>query len=177
MPNDSQIQKAFDAFHRVVELQKAGIMWFLDMGKTLYEIREDKLYNYMGNGGFDTYRQFLHNPEIGFSEQSAYLYTSVYEFYCLKLGYGADEIKDLPLNRLKKLIPLLKDKTIAEAKAKVEESRGLTLGDFEAETSQEEQGDKPQVWLDPETRKWIIEFLPKYTLRVTDKTNGKNLLS
>jgi len=171
------VDKAFEYYQRVIELQKVGIDWFLEMGKTLYTIREEKLYNYMGNGGFDTYTDFLNNPEIGFSEQSAYVYTSVYEFYIIKLGMTAAELKEMPLNRLKRLIPLLRDKSVEDAKKLLEKTNGQTSKDFEKTIGEENIApDKPEVYIDTESTKWIIRFKPECVLKIINIRNGQNIL-
>jgi hypothetical protein len=176
MANDSQIQEAQLQYRRVIELQKAGIALYLELGKTLYKIREEKLYLYMGNGGFDTYRDFLDNPEISFSEPAAYEYTSVYEFYCLKHGYQLEDLQDFPLNRLKRLIPLLKNEQEPEkVKQQIESVRGQTSRDFEASISPIAP-DKPQVYIDKESLKWVIKFKPETTLEIINITNGENIL-
>ena len=176
MSKDEMIADAQIQYRRIIELQKAGIALYLELGKTLYNIREQKLFMYMGNGGFDTYRDFLDNPEISFSESAAYEYTSVYEFYCLKQGYTPDQLQEYPLNRLKRLIPLLKDKeNPEEIKKQIEDVRGQTSRDFEA-TISPIAPDKPQVYIDKETLKWIIKFKPEITLKIININNGENIL-
>jgi len=175
--NEVQVNKAFDYYQRIITLQKTGIMWFIEMGKTLYTIREEGLFKFMGDGGFDSYADFLNNPEIGFSDKSAYVYTSVYEFYVLKLQMDPESIKDIPLNRLKRMIPLLKDKTVEDAKKAIESTNGQTSKDFEKTVEENNiSPDKPEIYLDPENNKWIIRFKPECVLKIVNIRNGQDLL-
>lgn len=173
--NKVMIERAYEYNSKVVQLQKVGLAWFLELGRTLYEIREQKLYLYMGQGGYDSYEMYLANPEIWFKKSTAYAYTQIYEFYCLKMGYTADDLEKIPLNKLRRMIPLLKDKNVEEAKQIMDDSQGLSPQDVE-ETVRENLPEKPAVFLDPESDKWIIKFRLNTVLSIINIENGENLL-
>lgn len=106
---------------------------FLEFGYTLKRIKEEKLYLQMGEGGYDSFYQFLADPEINLNPNTALAYIRVYEFYVEKLGFKKEDLAGIPLNRLNQIKGFLEDKNKDEVKEWVEKARTLGRTDFEKE--------------------------------------------
>ena len=142
-------------------LRKQGEL-FLLIGKNLKQIRDEKLYRYLGEGGFDTFKDFLNNPEIGIRPATAYLYIRIYEYYIEQLKLSTEEVVQIPINRLMRLLPALKEKENNEAKQIVEEIQNLTSYDFDVVIGEKHlEVDKPLVYKCKVCGKWKIEYKPE----------------
>jgi hypothetical protein len=132
-----QNKEAFDYYQKLVFLRRKQGEVALEIGRVLKEIKEKKLYRYLGEGGYDDFFQFLSDPEISMNYNTASLYIRVYEFYVEQLKLNPDELASIPINRLNTLKSKL-EKT--ENKEEIEEwlEKAKTLGrlDFEKETEE-----------------------------------------
>lgn len=103
---------------------------FLELGEVLYEIKSKQLYKKMGDGGFDTWKSFLANPEIDLSVQMADIYVRIYEYYILELKKSKEEIQHLPILRLNRLLPKLENATPEEREEWLDKAKLLSYTDF-----------------------------------------------
>jgi len=170
-------KQAFEFFDLVQKARKDEARLFLIIGKALKTIRDNRLYLYLGDGGFDSFIQFLNNAEVGISQASAYLYIRVFEFYVQRLKMLEDEVIAIPLNRLQRLLPVIKNKEDNEAKQIIEETGKLTSYDFDKETKERKLVDakRPIVYKDKETDKYVIYFNPDDVKAIMDTKNGKTI--
>lgn len=130
----NQIQKqAFDLYSRVIYLKKKQGELALELGFTLKEIKDKKLYQYIGEGGFSSFEQFLANPEIGLKYNTAMAYIRVYEYYVEQLKLPKEEIVEIPFNRLHQLVGKIKDLPKEKQIEWVEKAKVLGRNDFEKE--------------------------------------------
>jgi len=128
-----QRKEAFALYQLTKNLLKEQRELFLDLGSVLSKIKNNQLYKEMGDGGFDTWRSFLANPEINITPSTADVYIKVYEFYIEKLKLSKDEVLDIPLvrlNMMKSKLEGLNDEDRSELLAK---ARTLSYEDFKIE--------------------------------------------
>jgi hypothetical protein len=130
----NQIQKiAYDLYQKCIFLKKKQGELALEFGMTLKEIRDKKLYQHMGEGGFDNFYQFLASPEISLNPNTALMYIRVYEFYIEKLKIPKEKLTEIPVNRLNQLKSGLENKSKDEIEEWIEKARVLGRKDFEKE--------------------------------------------
>jgi len=153
---------AWSLYKEVQTLLRRQGELFLLLGKDLKTIRDQKLYRYLGEGGFDTFRDFLNNPEIGIRESTAYLYIRIYEYYIERLKIPTEEVVQIPLNRLMRLLPRLKEREDEEAREIVNEIQNVTTYDFDVIVGEKQLDvDKPLVYRCKVCGKWKIEYKPE----------------
>lgn len=138
-------ETAFELRSRCIYLRKKMSELFLEFGWTLKKIRDEKLYLQMGEGGYDTFYQFLADPEINLNPNTAHAYIRVYEFYVEKLKLSREEIIGIPFNRLNQITNYLKDKNEDEVKEWIEKARHLGRKDFEEELHEHKIAKKPKI--------------------------------
>ena len=143
---------------------------FVHVGRILQIIRDGKLYRYMGEGGYDTFEHYLNNAEIGLQYSTAYLYIRCYEYYIQKLALQPDEVTKIPVNRLQRLLPVLKKMTDDAAREKIRQIAPLTNYDF-MKTVQEEKLEKyrPKMIRCKTCGGWHFEFRTDMLCECTDK--------
>lgn len=132
----NQIQKqelAFGLYQKAVDLIKSQRELFLDLGFVLSQIKNQELYKEMGEGGFDTWRSFLANPEISITPSTADVYIKVYEFYIEKLKMPRSEVLEIPLVRLNMMKSKLDGLDENERIDLIEKSKTLSYNDFKIE--------------------------------------------
>lgn len=80
-------------------------MNFLEQGKLLYNLRKNSLYREaIGDGGSDSWHEYLSQPEIGMSPTQANKLLNIYELFILKLQYSEEEIIKISVKTLNYLI-------------------------------------------------------------------------
>jgi len=134
---------------------------FFTIGKILKTIRDDKLYKYIGDGGFDTFRQFTSAPEINLTQPRVYFYIRVYEFYVEKMQISEAELEDLSAYKLFRLLPIIREKPKKEVMALIDTVRGLGVADTEKEINDHKlavKPDRPIIVPCPICSKWIIKY-------------------
>ena len=143
----NEVTIAFGYYKKVTELVKEQRGLFLDLGKLLSEIKEKKLYKQMGEGGFDSWHQFLANPEIDLSPNIAEVYITVYKFYLLKLNMPREEVMTIPLVRLNTMKAKLEHADEAERGEMIEKAKSLSYGDFMKEMVYHKVATEPKILL------------------------------
>lgn len=154
-----QTQEAWKFYLETQNLIKEQGRLFLRIGYNLKTIRDKKLYRYLGEGGFDTWSNFLENAEVSFRPQTARLYIQVYELYIDRLGFNQEDLEGIALYRLQRLMPPLREKTDTEARELVEQAREMTTRDFDLVL--QGQGftpEKPLFYRCKDCGKWKIEI-------------------
>ena len=126
-------ENAFKLYQRCIHLKKKQGELALEFGYVLKKIRDEKLFKYIGDGGFDNFYQFLSSPEISLNPNTALMYIRVYEFYIEKLKLPKEELIEIPVNRLNQLKSGLEDKTKEEVLEWIEKAKVLGRRDFEKE--------------------------------------------
>jgi len=88
--------------------------------------------------------------------------------YLLKLA--VEEVVEVPMNRLMRLLPALKQKTDKESIEIVQNFKTLTNFDFDKELKEKKlETERPVLFKDKETGLYIFEFSPVQVLRIVNK--------
>lgn len=133
---------------------------FLKIGQILKRIRDEKLYQYIGEGGNETFQQFLASPEIAIKRPTAYLYIRVFEFYIDRMGLSEEQVVAIPAYKLFRLLPLLKDKTKEEVSDVLDGVLDLGTKDTE-EVIKEKNLDpwkRPKLFRCGRCNKWHVNY-------------------
>lgn len=138
---------AFNIYQQIVSLVKLQRGVFLDLGKLLKEVKDNKLYKQMGDGGFDSWKQFLANPEINFKPVTAEMYIRVYEFYILKMLMPKEEVMEIPLVRLNMMKAKIENSDEEERGELIEKAKILSYSDFMKEMVYHKVKTKPKFIL------------------------------
>lgn len=161
---------AYTTYLELRQRMESMSLTYLEIGRLLKLIRDEKLYKYLGNGGYDTFLEFINNPEISISQGTVYNYIRTYEFYILKLDMNPDDVMRISTPRLIAMIPVLKDKTIEEAKEEILQMGALTHTDYlQQRTEKGYEQEKPNLYLDKLTNKYILEFREFNMLKIYNK--------
>lgn len=160
-----EIELAQKTYQQLLSALNAHNKSAVVIGATLKKIRDEHLYKQFGQGGNDTFIQFLNNPEVGMSQRSAYNYISLYEQLVERLGYSFDEVSVMPHSRMIEVIPTIKALPVPEAKDKVQEVVSLTTSDYKQHYKKENNMvQRPHMYL--EDNKWVIETASHNTQRL-----------
>lgn len=175
MDTSNAIQsRAYDLYKETIALIQEQATLFIRLGKSLKIIRDDKLYKYIGEGGFDTFQHFLNNPEIGLRQSTAYLYIRIYEYYIEQLKLSNDEVVKIGVTKLMRLLPVLKSKGDNEAKEIVTSIGEMTVFDADQEVKDKNlEIDRPKLFQDKATGKFIFEYKSEQMLKIINKTTGE----
>lgn len=173
--------EAYKIFNLVADLNRKSKSDSLRLGFLLKIVRDNKSYKYMGDGGFDTFDQFLNNEEIGIARSTAYLYIDLYTFYIEKLEMVEDEVAKLPIVFLRDAHKHLREKTIAEAKdtindyisrSEVNNPRRL----FEQAKDEKIIEDKPEIYKNSRGQ-FVIKFKLSNTAQIICEDISKDIYS
>ena len=167
---------AYDMYDLLQKSIREHAKLFLKIGRILKEIRDYELHKHIGDGGFDTFQDFLNNPEIAVKPSTAYLYIRIYEYYVDRLGLLEQEVIEIPVNRLMRALPALKKLDDDKAKEMITDIKYMTNQDYEIEVK--EKGldfIKPSIYKDKETGLYIIDFEEKDVLKIYNKTKREKV--
>lgn len=154
------IQKTpYDIYTELQACLKSQVGLFFRIGYLLKTIRDEKIYEKIGDGGFDTFIDFLNNPEIGLRQSTAYLYIRIYEYYFLQLKIPQQELIEMPISRLMKLLPALKKMPDEKAIETIQRIAPLTSYDYDVEVRENNlETERPKLYVDKESGLYIFEF-------------------
>lgn len=156
-------ERAFDLYQKLVQAIRQQKILFLVLGRLLKDIRDGKLYLQLGEGGFKSWEEFISNPEISIGQSTARMYIAIYEEYVLRIGMTEQEVAELPVTRLQRLLPIVNKKDPNEARAIVEDMSVLGKRDFDIEVRKRKQlTPEPIVYQHKDTGKWCIEYRPDW---------------
>lgn len=153
-------QTAFNAWKTLIAAKQSHVGLFLVIGKLLRDFKRDKMYEVLD---YETFAEFLASEELGFSQESAYMYIRTYEFYIEELGLDPEEVSKMNLGRLSLLLSRFKKMDVREDRAEIireiEEAHTLRHNDFIRQIKQERNSDgKPDVYYSKEQEKWVVCF-------------------
>jgi len=137
---------------------------FLELGYHLKVIRDEKLYEYLGDGGYDSFRMFISDANLGIKHATAYAFVRLYEVYMMKLGYKPTQLSDIPWSKLQALAGIVEPRNQQEADEWVEKARTLSNSDFQLEIREHKANAKeatfvpfPHIFRCKECGKWIVD--------------------
>lgn len=124
---------AHQYWQKVIQLVSFQRGMFLDLGEALHTIKEGELFKHLGEGS-DTWKSFLAQPELDISPNTAVAYVKVYDYYCNKLRFKKDDIRDIPVNRLNMMVGRLKKlPNDTQRHEMIDKARVLSFTDFKKE--------------------------------------------
>lgn len=168
---------AWNSYQELLKVVGVHKYTFLIIGKLLYDMRERELYKYIGDGGNETFDQFLQNSETGLAVSTAKNYMDVYRYYILQLGMPEAEVAAIPPYRLNDLKGELKKRPDEEAVEIIKNMTPLTHADFRrARRENDLDSPYPEFWKDKETGKWILLFKPEQILFIKNTIDDTYVL-
>lgn len=160
MQNQDKNTLASECYLRLLQAKRIDATLHLSIGMFLTFIKEDKLYTFMGEGGFDTWGQFLSQPELGLSPSTVRISMRLYKTYCQSMGFEVVDFDGVSGDRLKKLLPILENKTKEEALAIYEDVIHLGARDFSEAIRKlqvpSKKVEKPSVDQCDSCHKWML---------------------
>jgi hypothetical protein len=140
---ENMAEKAFETDRQIKELRrnvdKVVRLSTFELGRLLKEMRDGELYRELG---YDAFTAYLGDPEISFSQSSAYGAIQIYETYELKLKLSQEQLEDIPVRRLNALAGIVDEESIGKW---LERARSLSESDFRTELVEyRENKDQPQ---------------------------------
>lgn len=124
-------QDAWNIYQEVLSLRGEQTKVALRQGYLLNKIKTEHLYRYMGEGGFDTFNQFL--AEVKIVKGTALAYIRVYSYYVLTLKVAEVELYEIPFRRLNQLKGKIETLPAEQQIEWVEKAKVLLSRDFDAE--------------------------------------------
>jgi hypothetical protein len=88
---------AYRLHQKLISLKHAVEASGILMGQMLYEIQEKELFKTLG---YDTFEQYLADPELSFGRATAYKLKKIYKQWVLDYGYNIDELEKIGQERL-----------------------------------------------------------------------------
>jgi hypothetical protein len=157
MTTQLQSDRAYKIHRQLVELKHTVEASGLIMGKLLYDIQEQQIYQQLGYG---TFEEYLADPELSFKRSTAYNLKKTYKQWVLDYGYSIDELGEIGFERLlevgKVATPETKDSWLNKAQA-------LSRSDLLTEVAEHKGNDGRKDYLPlprfkrcEETGKWDI---------------------
>lgn len=133
---------AFNLFVELKKLVKQQGFLFLDIGRLLKTIRDNKLYKLLD---IETFNAFIAQPEIGLSRSLVYGYITIYETYIQKYGYPVSQISSVPYSKLLLIAPRIKDGNKKKADQLLTQATTLSMSDLRQELTDPDGEPKPRV--------------------------------
>jgi hypothetical protein len=101
-----------------------GTMMF-SLAEILKKIRDSELYIPLG---YDTFVEYVQNPEVGLNVRTAYYYIEIYETYIEKLKYTPEQLSEYSYDKLRRLIPIVNGRS--DTQEVMEKALSLRWSDF-----------------------------------------------
>lgn len=181
----AQGKKAFAVHQNILELKRQVGMAFIEMGKLLKELRDNRYFEVLG---YDTFTSYIINSELGFKRRTAYYYVEIYEWFVEKLGYDMQVLAQIGYDKLMRALDVIK-KLPKPKKDKVEalmtEVQELRPVDFAKKYKDEKKQKGFKDFLPPpeymrcdKCEKWIIvvpidDCCPKWLILMRKKLDAK----
>ena len=116
-------------------LRKQGLL-FLDIGRLLKIIRDEKYYLHLGH---EKWLDFINSGEVTIKQSTIYAYISIYEMYVMKYGFLPLELAEIPWDKLHRVLPAVrKSKNKDEVEEWVEKAKVLSRSDLAIEVGEAE---------------------------------------
>lgn len=101
----AESQAAFDAEQSVVQLKSQIQGSYLELGRRLKEIKENKYYLILG---YTTINEWLSDPKITIAATWARNAMAMYDMYILQLGKSPEELQGIDYTKLYNILPIIK---------------------------------------------------------------------
>jgi len=138
-------QHAWDLYQHAVKLVKQQSVLLFDIGQTFKEIRDEKMWQHMCEGGFESWEQFLSQPDIYLAPQTVRAYIYIYEIYIEKLGLDKEKLTEIPFYKLNMLASFIKNLEPEKALDVLDALKELGANDFNTELNILKGKDTPDI--------------------------------
>ena len=155
--------EAYAVHQCVLELKRKMGMAFIEMGKLLKDIKDNRHFEVLG---YDTFTSYVINSELGFKRRTAYYYIEIYEWFVEKLGYDMQVLAEIGYDKLMRALPIIKklpEQEKNEVEIVITEVQELRPVDFEKKYKDEKKQEGFEDFLPPpeylrceKCGKWII---------------------
>jgi hypothetical protein len=100
--NNIQVDHAHKLDQRIKNLRYSIDNSFLDLAKSLKEVRDKKLHKDLY---YETFESYIAQPELGFERRSVYAFIQIYEDFVEKYNVHPDALLEAGWTKLSKVIP------------------------------------------------------------------------
>jgi hypothetical protein len=159
---------AINLHERLLQFKRQLGYAMFAIAEILKEIKDKELYVPLG---YESFAEYVNNPEIGMNSRTAYYYIQIYETFIEGLGYTAEQLQEYSYDRLRKLAPIVR-KQLQEASGGVQEvsevmddAAALRWYDFEKKykdieknEGHEEYLEAPEYYRCEKCGKWLISI-------------------
>jgi hypothetical protein len=135
-PSEQEGEVAFEIHQDVLKLKRQMGMAFIEMGRLLKKIRDEKHYQVLGH---DSFKSYLADSELGFKRRTAYYYIEIYEYFVEKLGYEIKRLADIGYKNLIDVLAVVKKLPEPEPEALLNDAKELSTTDFKKKYKDEEK--------------------------------------
>jgi len=112
---------------RIKNLRYSIDSGFLDLAKSLKEVRDEKLYKLLN---METFEAYIAQPELAFERRSVYAFIQIYETFVEKYNVHPDALLEAGWTKLSKIIPYTNDKNHDQL---LEKATSLSRSDLDEE--------------------------------------------
>jgi hypothetical protein len=127
---------SFQYFEEIKNLLRTHNALFFEIGKQLKIFRDNKYYEYLGDGGYDSWHSFLGSGELGIGRSTAHAYIQLYEVYIEQYGFTREEMAEIPYDKLRMVLPHVNaTNSRQEVEEWVEKAKVLSRSDLMIESN------------------------------------------
>ncbi len=135
-----QIQ-AINEYQELCMLVKNDIRSVFRKGQLLKNLRDTESYKRLGDGGYQTFNEFLSDPTLKMSRSYAFQHIQMYDFYIEDLKLSVDELsKVASIKLLRDCMSFILTRNLSDSDALIviEKAKVLSYGDFFKEVTGQE---------------------------------------
>lgn len=126
----SEAEVAFKLHESIVGLKRSVQQNTLQMGATLKELRDRKLYRLLDYPSFQAY---CASPEVSVKRSTAYAFIRVYEVFIERFKYPVKQLETVDSKKLERILPVVDEENHQEW---LEKARELSYTDLVTEIRQ-----------------------------------------
>ena len=154
---------AFSLINQLKDLLKQQGFLFLETGKLLKIIRDEKHYKSLG---YEEWLEFVASDEIGISKSTVYSYIGIYELFILKFGIEYEDLAGIPWDKLSLALGAAKKVEDKDDMLElIEKVKTLSRSDLQVELSDNENAKKEnpktrviKVFKHEKCGKWLVDM-------------------
>ena len=112
---------------------------FLHIGRELKEIKDNKLYRYLGvdSPEYESFENYIASSDINMDLRKVYYLIQIYDTFILKYGYKPEDLKGIYWTSLRSLLPVINEHNVKDLVGK---ARTLTRTHLDIEIKQLKAG-------------------------------------
>jgi len=108
-------QIAKKAEDSIQEYKKVASISFLYIGKELKDIKENKLYKYLGQSTeYESFENYVNSTEINIDLRKAYYLIQIWITFCEKYNYKPEDLSGINWTALRAILPIVNEKNVQD---------------------------------------------------------------